>query len=229
MEDHLPNMSKKPAPKKAITTKEKDILDDAPQKELSAFASEERDMEHFPITTHQTVLTDCLMTILEMMERKNADKEEKWHEEERRKRMEEREKEERRREEEEKREERRERIYREEAKKREMRLLELLESKDKAITENQLRLFEKNKKLKSVPTWKENDTPADYLRRFEQVMLSNEEPKDQWARIQSIHLSGKASTVFSTRIPTDKQNYYEIVKTVLLDAFGDTVDMARQQ
>ena len=51
-------MSKKLAPKKAITTKEKDILDDAPQKELSAFASEERDMEHFPITTHQTVLTD---------------------------------------------------------------------------------------------------------------------------------------------------------------------------
>ena len=121
-------MSKKLAPKKAITTKEKDILDDAPQKELSAFASEERDMEHFPITTHQTVLTDSLMTILEMMERKNADKEEKWHEEERRRRMEEREKEERRREEEEKREERRERIYRKEAEKREMRLLELLES-----------------------------------------------------------------------------------------------------
>ena len=150
-------MSKKPAPKKAITTKEKDILDDAHQKDLSAFASEERDMEHFPITTHQTVLTDCLMTILEMMERKNADKEEKWHEEERRRRMEEREKEERRREEEEKREERCERIYRQEAGKREMRLLELLESKDKANTENQLRLFAKNKKLKSVPTWKDHD------------------------------------------------------------------------
>ena len=67
LEDHLPNMSKKLAPKKAITTKEKDILDDTLQRELSAFASEERDMEHFPITTHQTVLTDSLMTILEMM------------------------------------------------------------------------------------------------------------------------------------------------------------------
>ena len=93
-------MFKKLVPKKAITTKEKDIFDDAPQKELSAFASEKRDMEHFPIITYQTVLTDSLMTILEMMERKNADKEEKWHEEERRRKIEEREKEEQRREEE---------------------------------------------------------------------------------------------------------------------------------
>ena len=137
------------------------------------------------------------------MGRKNAEKEEKWHEEEWRRRVEEREKEERRREDEEKREGRCERIYWEEAKKREMRLLELLESKDKANTENQLYLYEKNKKLKSGPTWKDNDTPADYLHRFKQVMLSNEEPKDQWARILYIHLSGKASTVFSTRIPTD--------------------------
>ena len=45
----------------------------------------------------------------------------------------------------------------------------------------------------------------------------------------SINLSGKASTVFSTRIPTDKKNDYEVVMTVLLDAFGDTVDMIRQQ
>ena len=60
------------------------------------------------------------------------------------------------------------------------------------------------------------------------------------------HLSEKTSTVFSTRIltdiclgrhllssppviPTDKQNDYEIVKTVLLDAFEVTVDMARLQ
>ena len=70
-------MSKKQAPKKAITkTKEKDILDDAPQNELSALASEEEDMEHFPITRYQTALTDSLMTILEMLEKKNADKEE---------------------------------------------------------------------------------------------------------------------------------------------------------
>ena len=196
-------MSKKLAPKKAITnTKEKDILDDAPQNELSALASEEEDMEHFPITRYQTALTDSLMTILEMLEKKNADKEEIWHEEEQRRRVEEREKEDRRREEE-KREEKCERIYREEAEKREMRLLELLEFKDKANEEIQLRPFEKNKNLKSGPTWKDNDTPADYLHWFEQVMLSNEEPKDQWARILSIHLSGKTSNVFSTRIPTD--------------------------
>ena len=92
-----------------------------------------------------------------------------------------------------------------------MRLLELLESKDKANVENQLRLFEKRMKLKSVPTWKDNDTTADYLRWFKQVMLSNEEPKDPWAGILSIYLSGKVSTVFSTRIPTDKQNDYEVV------------------
>ena len=221
-------MSTKLAPKKAITTtKEKDILDDTQQNEPSASPSEEGDMEHLPITRHQTALTDSLMTILEMMERKNSDKEEKWHEEERCRRVEEHEKEEQRREEE-KREERREWIYREKAEKREMRLQELLESRDKANVENQLRLFEKNMKLRSVPTWKDNDTPADYLHRFEHVILSNEEPKDQWARTLSIYLSGKASAVFFSSIPTDKQNDYEVVKTVLLDAFGDTVDMARQ-
>ena len=101
----MPNTSKKQVPKKVITTtEEKDILDDTPQNEPSASASEEGDMEPFPITRHQTALTDSLMTILEMMERKNADKEEKWHEEEWRRRVEERKKEERRREEDEKRE-----------------------------------------------------------------------------------------------------------------------------
>ena len=105
MENHLPNTSKKQAPKKVITTtEEKDILDDTLQNEPSASASEKEDMEHFPITINQTALTDSLMTILEMMERKNADKEEKWHEEEWRRGVEEREKEERRREEDEKRE-----------------------------------------------------------------------------------------------------------------------------
>ena len=79
-----------------------------------------------------------------------------------------------------------------------MTLLELLESKDIANVENQLHLFEKNKKLKSIPTWKDNDTPADYLHRFDQVMLSNKERKDQRVRTLSILLSGKASTVFST-------------------------------
>ena len=53
-------------------------------------------MEHFPITRYQTALTDSLMTILEMMERKNADKEAKWHVEEQCRRVEEREKEEQR-------------------------------------------------------------------------------------------------------------------------------------
>ena len=92
-----------------------------------------------------------------------------------------------------------------------------------------MRLMEKSKKLKSVPTWKENDMPADYLRRFEQVMKCNGEPKDQWARSLSLHLTGKASTVFSTRIPLDRQDDYDAVKSILLDAFGDTVDLARQQ
>ena len=88
------------------------------------------------------------------MERKNADKEEQWHEDERQRRVEEHKKEEwKREEEEEKREERSKCIYLEEAEKQEMRLLEHLESKDKANIENQLRQFEKNKKLKSVPTW----------------------------------------------------------------------------
>ena len=90
LEVHLPNMSKKLTPTKAtITTKEKVILDDTLQNDLSTSAAEEGDMEHFLITRYQTALTVSLMTILEMMERKNADKEEKWHEKERRRRVEE--------------------------------------------------------------------------------------------------------------------------------------------
>ena len=90
-------MSKKLTPKKTITTtKEKDILDNTPQNEPSTLAAEEGGVEHFPITRHQTALTDSPTTILEMMERKNADKEEKWHEKEWRRRLEEREKEKRR-------------------------------------------------------------------------------------------------------------------------------------
>ena len=79
-------------------------MDDTPQNEPSASASEKGDIEHFPITRNQTALTDSLMTILEMIERKNADKEEKWHEKEWRRGVEEREKEEWRREEDVKRE-----------------------------------------------------------------------------------------------------------------------------
>ena len=35
--------------------------------------------------------------------------------------------------------------------------------------------------------------------------------------------------MFNTRIPLDKQDDYEAAKMILLDAFGDTVDLARQQ
>lgn len=104
----------------------------------------------------------------------------------------------------ERKEERRQKVYREEAEERERKLLALLESKEKAHQEHELRLLEKNKKLKSVPTWKENDTPADFLHRFEQVMKCNEEPKVRWARSLSLQMTGKASTVFNTRIPLDK-------------------------
>ena len=163
----------------------------------------------------QADLSESLMTILTFLEKRDEIKERQRREEE-----------ERRQEEMERKEERRQQNYRAEADERERRLLALLESKEKA---HLVRLIEKSKKLKSIPTWKDNDTPADFLRRFEQVMKCNGEPKEQWARLLSLHLTGKASTVFNTRIPLDKQDNYDAVKTILLDAFGDTVDLARQQ
>ena len=186
--------------------------------ELEYSESEEVDRHSPPHTSGQTNMTKDLMTILEFMEKKEICKEEKRLTEEQR-----------RREEDQRKEELRERKYQEDADRQEKRLLELLDSKEKIHYEHQRRMLEKNKNLKAIPTWKDSDKPADYLRRFEQVMLCNEEPKDQWARLLSINLSGKASTVFNTRIPTAQQDDYDVVKTVLLDAFGDTVDLARQQ
>ena len=180
--------------------------------------SEEVDRHSPPHTSWQTNMTKDLMTILEFMEKKEISKEEKRLTEEQR-----------RREEDQRKEELRERRYQEDADRREKRLLELLDSKEKIHYKHQRRMLEKKKNLKAIPTWKDSDKPADYFRRFEQVMLCNEEPKDQWARLLSINLSGKASTIFNTRIPTAQQDDYDVVKTVLLDGFGDTVDLARKQ
>ena len=105
-------------------------------------ASEDEDM-----TTQgkqNTELSDSLMTILQFLEKRDEVKDRCRREEE-----------ERRQEELERKEERRQKVYREEAEERERKLLALLESKEKAHQEHELRLLEKNKKLKSVPTWKE--------------------------------------------------------------------------
>ena len=118
-------------------------------------------------TRQQPELSDSLMTILQFLEKRDEGKEERRCAEE-----------DRRREEEERKEALRQHMYREEAEERERKLLALLDSKEKAHQKHELNLLEKNKKLKSVPTWKDNDTPADFLRRFEQVMKCNGEPKN---------------------------------------------------
>ena len=82
--------------------------------------SEEVDRHLPPHTSGQTNMTKDLMTILEFMEKKEISKEEKRLTEEQR-----------RREEDQRKEELRERRYQEDADRREKRLLELLDSKEK--------------------------------------------------------------------------------------------------
>ena len=125
--------------------------------------SEEVDRHSPPHTSGQTNMTKDLMTILEFKEKKEISKEEERLTEEQR-----------RREEDQRKEELRERRYQEDADRREKRLLELLDSKEKIYYKHQRRMLEKKKNLNAISTWKDSDKPADYLRRFKQVMLCNE-------------------------------------------------------
>ena len=78
-------------------------------------------------------------------------------------------------------------------------MLELLE---KTHSEHHHCLLDQKWKLKTIPTWTDSDKPADLHRCFEHIMSFNEEPKEHWARLLSIHLMGKASSVFIQAYPS---------------------------
>jgi hypothetical protein len=96
-------------------------------------------------------LCENLLTIIQFLEERVEAKEQRRREEGER--------------EEEEREERRQQQYHVEAEEGERRQLTFLELKEKAHQEHYSCVsFEQNKKLKSVPTWNNNDTPTDFLR-----------------------------------------------------------------
>lgn len=66
------------------------------------------------------------------------------------------------------------------------------------------------------------------MRKFEQAMRCNDESKDRWAKLLPLYLTGKASAVFTARVSLDMMEDYDAIKTILLDAFGDTVEQARK-
>ena len=110
----------------------------------------------------------------------------------------------------------------------ELRLMSIIRDLDKVKKEETEKLLDRQKKLVSVPKWTDDERPANYLWKFEQAMTCNKEPKIRWAELLPLYLTGNASTVYTARVSADVKNYYEAIKTNLLDSFWDTVQQARK-
>ena len=76
-----------------------------------------------------------------------------------------------------------------------------------------------------VPKWTDEDKPFEFFTKLETALTHNEVDKATWGRLLPVYLTGKAQAAFSQ---VDKSSLadYDYVKTVLLEALGDTTACA---
>ena len=71
------------------------------------------------------------------------------------------------------------------------------------------------------PKWSDDDTPFEYLHKFEQAMKHNRVNISQWSHLLPVYLTGKAQAAFS-QIQEDMLDDYAAVKEAMLETLGDT-------
>ena len=67
------------------------------------------------------------------------------------------------------------------------------------------------------------------FQQVKQVLELNNEPRERWARVVPLQLSGEASQAYSTVVTLDVIDVYKEVKLQVLYALGDTPHAANQK
>ena len=72
-----------------------------------------------------------------------------------------------------------------------------------------------------VPKWTDGDQAFSFFTKLETALTHNMVDKATWGRLLPVYLSGRAETAFA-QVDRTKLGDYELVKSVLLKALGDT-------
>ena len=79
-----------------------------------------------------------------------------------------------------------------------------------------------------VPAWSEEETPSEYLDKFETAVRHNGVDKSQWGTMLRVYLSGKSQAAYR-QIKADILADYDAVREHLLQSLGDTPEEADRQ
>ena len=76
-----------------------------------------------------------------------------------------------------------------------------------------------------LPLWSEDETPSNFFSKLEKALTLNGVPRSQWGQNVHVQLAGSAQNALA-QVPLDSIEDYDIIKTTLLEALGDTPDFA---
>ena len=79
-----------------------------------------------------------------------------------------------------------------------------------------------------IPKWTDEETPSEYLEKFETAVVHNGVDMGQWGKMLRVYLSGKAQAAYR-QIKAETLADYEAVKECLLQSLGDTPEEADRQ
>ena len=76
-----------------------------------------------------------------------------------------------------------------------------------------------------LPLWSEDETPSNFFSKMEKALTLNGVPRSQWGQNIHVQLAGSAQNALA-QVPLDSIEDYDVIKTTLLDALGDTPEFA---
>ena len=76
-----------------------------------------------------------------------------------------------------------------------------------------------------LPLWSEDETPSIFFSKLEKALTLNGVPRAQWGQNVHVQLAGSAQNALA-QVPLDAMEDYDIIKTTLMEALGDTPTVA---
>ena len=76
-----------------------------------------------------------------------------------------------------------------------------------------------------VPLWSEDESPTNFFSKVEKALTLNGVPRSQWGQNIHVQLTGRAQDALA-QVPLVSIEDYDVIKTTVLDALGDTPEFA---